>query len=206
MSTCIVVLGCHRSGTSAVAGALFQLGVFMGTRRIGQTKYNPLGHWEDKDFVDLNKRIVGDWRHPFVDFEPVRAAYRELVRGRESKFQVWGFKDPRMCYVFPYFAQVVKAKLKVINVTRNTRSIVRSLVNRKGKGLNVSGKQATRIVRCYLSAKDMALRTFGGPILVVPYEGLVKKPEEQMRIIAKFSGRPFVQEAAGFIVPKFKHF
>ena len=72
--TVIIVLGGHRSGTSAVAGVCHELGLFMGQSLIGKSRDNARGHFEDVEFVALNKAIVGDWRRPMADFEPANVA------------------------------------------------------------------------------------------------------------------------------------
>ena len=54
----VVVLGMHRSGTSMIASILNKLGVSMGKVMLGKTPSNPLGHFEDKDFYNLNRKIL----------------------------------------------------------------------------------------------------------------------------------------------------
>jgi hypothetical protein len=61
----IVVLGMHRSGTSAVAKALACMGVSLGNDLLPAGKDNPKGFFEDKAINDLNiemLRVLGlDW-------------------------------------------------------------------------------------------------------------------------------------------------
>ena len=54
----IVVLGMHRSGTSAVCGALDVLGVNFGQRLAPAAKDNEKGYWEHPEIVSVARRII----------------------------------------------------------------------------------------------------------------------------------------------------
>ncbi len=54
----IVVLGMHRSGTSALCGALDVLGVNFGQRLAPATKDNEKGHWEHPEIVALHDELL----------------------------------------------------------------------------------------------------------------------------------------------------
>ena len=47
-SRAVLVLGMHRSGTSAIARGLAALGVFLGDDFLDAKPENPTGYWEDK--------------------------------------------------------------------------------------------------------------------------------------------------------------
>lgn len=208
MSTCVVVLGGHRCGTSAVAGALHHLGVFMGHHLIGPTPFNPRGHWEDVEFVELHKKIVGGWKRPCVDFEPVRKRYTALIRKREREHKLWGFKDPRACYVFPHFLRCAKVKVKVVAVNRNLEASAKSMVKRRkpGSSINVSPRRAMIIARQYRDARWLALRFYKSHVLRVQFEELTEYPQTQVERLAKFIGVNWTQKAVDFINPKLRHF
>jgi len=208
-STCVVVLGGHRCGTSAVAGVLRHLGVFMGYRLVGASKSNRKGHFEDIAFLNLHKKIVGGWKQPRVNFGPVRRRYRRLIRARERVFSLWGFKDPRFCFVFPYFRQIVRARFLMVSVHRDLEAAAFSMAARKSTSnpsIRVTMVQAEQIARRYEDAQAIALRLHKGPVLKVQYEQLVKKPAEQIAAIAKFVGLPVTEKAINFVDPRLKHF
>ena len=54
----IVVLGMHRSGTSAMAGVLQRLGVDLGSRLTPGDADNPKGYWEHTELVDIHDRLL----------------------------------------------------------------------------------------------------------------------------------------------------
>jgi len=208
-STCVVVLGGHRSGTSAVAGVLYHLGVFMGYRLVGASKSNRKGHFEDIEFLNLHKEIIGGWKRPCVDYEPVRRRYVKLVRARERVFSLWGLKDPRLCYVFPHFKRAVRARLLVISIYRDLSAAAESMAMRRSTSnpsIHVTKTQANKIARHYRDAQVVALRLHKGPVLSLQYEQLVKKPAEQVTAIAKFVGLPMTEKAINFVDPRLKHF
>ena len=67
----IVVVGMHRSGTSAVSGLLSELGVFMGSSLFAPQKgVNEKGFFENSLLVDLNDRLLDEqllsWDHPLA--------------------------------------------------------------------------------------------------------------------------------------------
>ena len=51
----VVVLGMHRSGTSMTSAILEKLGINMGDETLGPLETNPIGHFEDRMFLELNK-------------------------------------------------------------------------------------------------------------------------------------------------------
>src|SRR5580704_9384403 len=57
-STALVVLGMHRSGTSALTGMLHHLGVALGSRLMAVTADNPRGYWEHSDIVAIHERLM----------------------------------------------------------------------------------------------------------------------------------------------------
>ena len=57
-SRAVLVLGMHRSGTSALARAVQMLGVYLGNNFLSPRPDNPTGYWEDKHICDLNERLL----------------------------------------------------------------------------------------------------------------------------------------------------
>ena len=86
ISKTIVILGMHKSGTSMVAGVLEKLGVNMGKELLGPHWSNPLGHFENVKFVNLDERILkeakGSWNNP-----PKRKIFYLLKKDFLKKFR-----------------------------------------------------------------------------------------------------------------------
>lgn len=213
MSVCIVVLGGHRCGTSAVAGVLYHLSVFMGYRLLGAGRYNVRGHWEDRTFLEHHKKIVGGvlrWKKPRVNFEPCRQAYGQLVRRREAEHKLWGFKDPRTIFVFPHFLEVAKCEVRVINIWRDLEASAHSMWKRRGKKatshVNVDLDEAREIAKRYRRKHMQVLKAWEGERLDLRYGRLCRIPGREVNRVAAFVGVPPKGKAVRFIDPKLRHF
>jgi hypothetical protein len=101
----------HRSGTSFVASCLGRLGFHVGDDLLPPDQGNPRGYFEDREFLDLNRRILHaathdepghrDWGWTVSGFFDQAGAdaflpeARALVERREAEGRPWAFKDPR---------------------------------------------------------------------------------------------------------------
>ena len=100
----VVVLGMHRSGTSAVAGCLHRLGVDFGPRLMPATEANARGYYEHIDIVNLHDRLLlalgGSWDETcplppdWWSDEVLTGRYRDellvLLRRDLATAPVWG--------------------------------------------------------------------------------------------------------------------
>ena len=63
----VLVLGMHRSGTSALTRVLNLLGLDAGRDvLIGASASNPTGHWEVERLTSFNDRLLDDLRRALV--------------------------------------------------------------------------------------------------------------------------------------------
>ncbi len=111
MNTQLVILGHHRSGTSALAQHCQSAGLFLGHELLGAKASNPLGHFEDRAFFEINEAIfqsnLFSWDTPrdvvpIVHPEIRRAAFEKIAQ-RDSENAIWGFKDPRSCMLLDFW-------------------------------------------------------------------------------------------------------
>jgi hypothetical protein len=152
----VVVLGMHRSGTSAVAGTLQILGVDMGTKLKKADQANPKGYFEDELFLKINKAILRDkklsWDKP--PKSPIKTTssknINQLKKYIKSKKDLWGWKDPRTCLLLGIYAKLVK-NIHLITVFRNPLEIAKSLEERDGikiqDGIELTNKYNSLILR-----------------------------------------------------------
>ena len=54
----ILIVGMHRSGTSATAGMLHHLGVQLGSNLLPANEYNLTGYWEHVDIVAVHDELL----------------------------------------------------------------------------------------------------------------------------------------------------
>lgn len=70
----ILVLGMHRSGTSAIAGVLSKLGVDFGDSLLpGIAGVNDKGFFEHTDVIDLNEDLLAHMERTWLDLDPMPA-------------------------------------------------------------------------------------------------------------------------------------
>ncbi|MFT4824512.1 sulfotransferase family protein [Congregibacter sp.] len=121
-STAVIVLGMHRSGTSALGGLLAELGVFMGKKLYAaQQGVNDKGFYENAAVVELNERILDSlrvaWDQPNLLSQPnvralehkaIQAACADLLLAEYAEHELWGIKDPRLCLTLPAWRAAIE--------------------------------------------------------------------------------------------------
>ena len=113
MSEPIFILGCHRSGTSVVAGLLYKAcGVSMG-ELMPPTEDNPMGYFEALGVVDAHRDLLAqmerDWTCPPSTFRPGQldlTALAEQVDIHKQLAGVWAMKDPRSMFLLPAWSHL----------------------------------------------------------------------------------------------------
>jgi len=105
----VLVAGLHRSGTSALAGLLSHFGIPMGPQAPPEASAppsNPLGQFEDQEFVELCNRVLGDWRNVspawLMQASEELPALEAWIANRNRQHTVWGVKTPQLCYLLPW--------------------------------------------------------------------------------------------------------
>lgn len=142
-SSAILVLGMHRSGTSAVARMLNLLGAELGTSLLEAGYSNEKGFWEHRKAYELDDQLLqrlglswhdlrelpADWRsHPAAKRAEVEI--RELIAAEFSDCPLWAIKEPRMCRLAPLWIDAVAAEgvqPKALIVLRDPREVAASL-------------------------------------------------------------------------------
>lgn len=144
----VLVLGMHRSGTSALARVLNLLGCSLPQQVMDGNLSNPVGHWEPQAIVELNDEILeaagsawNDWQqlNPGWEKSPVRAGFmRKAARTLQSEYEDSSFfvvKDPRICRIAPFWLDVLSENSidpRIIIPVRNPLDVAASLYSRDG--------------------------------------------------------------------------
>lgn len=147
----IIVLGMHRSGTSATAGLLHACGAHVGAAEEikAPSRVNPRGffeRWDVRAVCDGALQAAGaDWWkmsgfHLDAIPGPVRrdldAKAAAVVAGLD-RHPVWAMKDPRLCLTLPLFREHLDAGAACVLVLRHPLEIANSLQHRDGFPLAV---------------------------------------------------------------------
>jgi GT2 family glycosyltransferase len=146
MPVALLVLGMHRSGTSAVTRVLNLSGVALGDDLMPPAPDNPLGFWEHQGIVSVHDALLvaldRRWDDPrpmpdgWLDSEPARRAgeaIAEVVRRDFAGVRLWAVKDPRLCRLMPLWRRVLEdlgIEPRVLLVSRHPREVAGSLLRR----------------------------------------------------------------------------
>jgi hypothetical protein len=179
----VLVVGMHRSGTSAVAGALGALGYQLPgpDDRLPWAASNP-EHNESRTLTlldeDLLHALGGSWDGPppMAPHWPHTAAVLAGGRARaalaaaypEPGGSVW--KDPRLCLLLPYWRRLLNGPLAAVFVWRPPLAVARSLEHRDAMPI----ADGLALWERYNRAALAALR--GLPVSVVEYDAMVADP------------------------------
>lgn len=146
IDTVVLVLGMHRSGTSAIARTLNLLGFGIPKTLIKSNSTNEKGHWESRRVARLNDKILAagdltwsDWRQGTIG--QIDAASREhfksdIIQTLESEFEGHKkivLKDPRISRLTPLYLDALDtmgAKVHPIIAFRNPLEVLSSLQKR----------------------------------------------------------------------------
>ena len=149
-----IIMGMHRSGTSAIAGLLHTNGIVMGEERFFRPEpspENPKGYFEDVRFRDINDAVlahnhyyVKNWKMPigapYWDATPeLFNAATVLIKEMDEEYPSWGWKDPRTCLTWPFWFRVIESlglleKTSVIVTHRDPYAIAGSMIKRGNSG------------------------------------------------------------------------
>lgn len=191
----VVVLGMHRSGTSAVTRSLKALGVDLGNTLVPPVAGdNDRGFWEDADTLSVNQDLMAalgvDWcpLGPY-SWSKIDANQRkvfeqqatDLLRNKLSMVGAFGIKDPRLTRLLPFWRPIfdrIDADVRYVLVVRNPLSVAASLKRRNGFA------DFRSLLLWLRHVVPSFLDTYGLPRVVVSYERMMVDPREQLQRIA----------------------
>lgn len=218
----VVVLGMHRSGTSAVAGAVARLGLSSPRTPLPTTDDNPRGFYESVPVVIANHHILqatGCAWDVCLNLDP--AGLEEVLSPADRHFistilqhefsgtTSFVMKDPRLCLTLPAWLPALHASSEevcALIVLRHPADVVRSLTVRNG----LPETEAAPHWLHYMLEAERASRGLNRAF--VSYDGLMDDWRSCMRQAARVAGiawpRPI--EAAGrdvdeFLAPPLRH-
>lgn len=140
----VLVIGMHRSGTSAVTGMLSQLGLNSprADDRIAASQWNERGNGESKSLVQFNNRVLGELQGSWSAPPKLSPAWEsdgsldQLKSEADTAFAsaagAWPFawKDPRNCVLMPFWSSVIGPPRAAIFVYREPLEVAGSLMAR----------------------------------------------------------------------------
>jgi hypothetical protein len=184
----VVVLGMHRSGTSAAARVVNLLGVpLLSGDLLPPDDANPRGYWESEALRRFDDELLlaigGTWSRPPASpewalanglRERARSSFGAAFRGE------WLWKDPRASVTLPFWLSTFGFSPAVVLVHRDPREVAASLERRDGFSPRRSLALWERYVRSGLEVAT------GLPAFVTGYSELVDDPEGWSHRVAEF--------------------
>jgi hypothetical protein len=148
MRIALVVLGMHRSGTSALCRVLSLAGATLPRRLLAPLEENEKGFWEPAEIVAAHEEILRSAGSRWDDVlesptpwcqspmaEPAIARMEELVRSNYGDSPLIVLKDPRICRLMPLWLKVLErleARPCCVLPIRNPLEVAASLKKRNG--------------------------------------------------------------------------
>lgn len=183
--TLYLVLGMHRSGTSALTGRLNETVASIPLMNIlGATKDNKLGHFENVDVIDIHDRILNEFSMNWASIGVMPALSEVEQRCAADLHKLDDFikdsflgtdrvliKDPRICRLFPIWRALCEQEaiaLRKVFIFRFPLDVARSLRKRNGISLNHG-------LLIWIRYNLDALRSLGAPGFVAfEYDALIQ--------------------------------
>ena len=217
----LLVLGMHRSGTSALTRVLNLLGVTLGDDLMPAGPDNPSGFWEHNGVVAVHERLLAalgrswddprplpeDWLHSPAADQATRDI-EAIVRRDFSTTPLWAVKDPRLCRFLPLWRRVLGAlgiEPRILLMTRHPEEVAGSLERRDGLPAAISELLWAR----YLL--DAASGSEGCKRCLLAYADLLQDWQATTRNALKSIGLDLAPDAAqvaqvdAFLRPQLRH-
>ncbi|WP_157956440.1 hypothetical protein [Dyella sp. C11] len=147
-ATAILVLGMHRSGTSATTRVLNLLGADLGSNLLEAQADNAKGFWEHAEAVEIHEELLAALGRTWHDVREMPDGWLEqpasyaaidkivhLIRGDFAGKTLWSVKDPRMCRLVPLWREALRrvgVRAAALVVVRKPDEVAGSLLAREG--------------------------------------------------------------------------
>ena len=144
----VLVLGMHRSGTSAVARLLSLLGADLPSTLLPPAPDNPLGFWEAPNIVDIHNELLASAGSSWDDVAAIPRTWFDSDRAKSFQDRVvqilkadfagsplFVIKDPRICRLVPFWGRVLDkfgCEPHYVISVRNPLEVAASLKARDG--------------------------------------------------------------------------
>jgi hypothetical protein len=191
-----VVIGMHRSGTSATANCLAELGLFAPPPGdlINGDLNNERGYWESDKLTKFDESVLrhlgGTWSAPprlpdgweasdDDEMRSLRSRAAELV-GSIAAEPPRVMKDPRLCLTLPLWRRVLPREPVAVLVFRDPLEVALSLQKRNEFPLTLSLALWHRYVRQSLAS------LVGLPVLVIEYARVLDEPRLWVDDLVRF--------------------
>ncbi len=222
MKKCLIVLGMHRSGTSAIAGVLSKLGIALGTKLLPGNEYNEKGHFENIHIINADDEILNTldsswddlllldeecWQRP--QLIPHADAVKKILSEEFSANELFCIKEPRISILLPFWISILQ-ELNIepffIIPLRHPLEVAESLKTRDGFSMEKG-------LLLWMNSM-LSLEYFSRPYkrCFVKYDDFLRNPADELHYIFDKLGLVLPENqqqldtiADGLLDPKLKH-
>lgn len=187
----LIIAGMHRSGTSAITGAIEGLGVALGGPLAGpHAGINDLGYKEDMDVITLHEELLWSLGSAWDDIFPteinnldnsIRAAglerNKEILNHYFRAHRCCAVKDPRICLFLPLWLEScmqLNIDVRFVIPFRSPLAVAGSLARRDGA---LADRSMILWAKHVLAAER---HSRGYPRVFLSYDRLLAAPREAL--------------------------
>ena len=190
--TCVLVLGMHRSGTSALTRCLNLVGMDLGSHLLSPAKMNAKGFWEHGDAVRINDQLLEALKLYWYDLGPLpdgwltsaaadtaRDEIRIIVKRDFDSVPLWGLKDPRLCRLAPLWIEVLQEmgiRVVCVFMIRSPMEVAESLSRFPDYRLTASLTVPHGVLLWAQDLAESVMAAHSVPRVMVDYEHLLSEP------------------------------
>lgn len=210
-----IVLGMHRSGTSALTGLLGNLGISGPNDALGATENNLLGYWESTSLVTSSDHFLSEqnshwsqlfhfsscWWKSSEALTWIRSYWNQI----QNVFDIDGhfaLKDPRLCILLEGMIPLLQESLLQIDFLLILRQPVEVIVSLR-RAENISSYDALNLWIGSVLRSESLSRYYRRTIFTYPQ--LLKAPQDVLDNCSDLWGISFkdskLTDAKSFIMP-----
>jgi glycosyltransferase involved in cell wall biosynthesis len=202
---CLVVTGMHRSGTSLLASFLRAAGINLGETFYPADTANPLGYFEDLDFLELQRKMLfactidesgwRDWgwtesqRLDFSHLPGFRSRAEALVRSHQGTALPWGWKDPRTTILLDFWDEILP-DARYLFIYRAPWEVAASIAALRSSPFREHPDFAPRIWSFYNRQVMDFYRRHQDRCLLIAANSLLSRPDEVLALLGSKLGLP----------------
>lgn len=220
--TCLLVLGMHRSGTSALTRLLNFAGAALPANLFGANKTNKVGHWESNLLIEYHDQFLKEFDSSWCDWRAFEYNHLGAEKNREIKAEIGSIldkeyfdeplfvvKDPRICRFAPLFVEALnEADIEVhfLLLFRNPLEVCESLKRRDSMSRSDAALLWLRHVLDTEQATRLNARTIVSyEALLSDWKGTLETLSKQSNIKSFYSADEIETQISQFIQPKMRH-
>ena len=216
----VLVLGMHRSGTSALTRLLALHGIALGDALLPAAADNPTGFWEHREVVALHERLLAALGRAWDDPRALPSDWLEHPAAREAQAGIgalldrefaghpaWAVKDPRLCRFVPLWRRAMAERgidAVAVFALRHADEVAASLEARDGLPRGVGHLLWARYLLDALAGSEGMARH------AIRYDALLADWSGAMRALVDATGLRLPHPAdpdsvAAFLSPTLRH-